>query len=260
MDKLFRLNLWPEFLCPNDRHISKPFAECIAGLNADPVEQEALSGTFDLGIQRFSRILGRFMFAEFSGNFSADSLSGCLHEIRRTWDAQELGTRANLSEMFPADPPRTIECISSFLRGEMPFFPVSLPFHGFGVASPILRPYAQHLDMLLHSLRELRQLAYHLNVKDEFQETEDAIRAEKTRIVGMGEELVDTENKATQEKIGKGEELVKPLESKFNPGKINAHLLFRYAAERGLREDLLVRKGRVINKDKIPTTDSATGE
>lgn len=241
MDKLFKLNLWPEFLCPEDRRYSKPFAECIASVNAGPTTEDSLLEKFDLGIQRFSWILARFMLSEFSAQFSTEPLCRSFDRITTSWNQLEPGEKMNLSEGFVADPPQIIECISSFLRGEVPFFPARFPFHGVGMKFLILRPYAQNLDRLLHSLGEASQLAHRLAVSDGFIEFQAAVRAEQTRILQMAEELGDAESQATQQKISEGEKLMKPLEKKFDLGKINAHSLFRYASTRGLLNDLLIR-------------------
>ena len=241
-DKLFRLNLWPEFLYPGDRQISQPFAECIAVIKEEPIEEEILLETFDLGIQRFIRLLGRFMLANFSKKFATEPFSECLDEIKKTWISQDEDEKESLSGLFEVNPLQNIKSILSFSRGDMPLYPVRMPFDGIGVESPVLLSYAQHLDMLLNSLREASFLADRLNVQDRLQNAAATVRAEKIRMIEMSKELKDTENKATQEKIVAGGMLLMPLETNFNLGKINAHLLFRYAAERGLQGDRLVKQ------------------
>ena len=238
---LSELNLWPGFLFPIDRHTSQPFAEYLGSLNVEPVDELALLKKFDLGVQRFSNVLGRVMLAEFSTKIPNNKRSEFLQELRNKWNNLEADEKANLSEMIFGEPTQTFECVSSFLRGEMPYFPTRLPFHGAGTPFPI-RPYAQNLEMLLHSVREAGRLACHLGMADGLQDIDDLVKEEHVRIVEASGELSDSQHKATQEKIARGEKLAQEVASKFNPGTVNAHMLFRYAAERGLQPVRLVRR------------------
>jgi len=149
----------------------------------------------------------------------------------------------DISEAIHDDPARLVECVTGFLRGEMPLSLTTFPFHGSEIQSPALQPYARELDSLLLGLREVSELALRLNIpKDDSQEIEDAVRAEKARIKAMGAALKDPANPTTQERFRRGEEVVKGLKSPSSLGKIKPHLLFRYAHDHNLLDDLLVKK------------------
>ena len=78
--------------------------------------------------------------------------------------------------------------------------------------------------------------------ESELQKLEDAIRSEKTRIIELSEKLADLDDAETQRRVKRVGTLMASLAKEFSPGRINPHLLFRYAAQRGLMEDLLVRR------------------
>lgn len=245
MAKIVALNQWPGLLYPGERHISKPLAECISYLKDHEVEQETLLKKFDQGIDKFSQFLGCSMLIDFSREFHTEQLLFCLKQIKSDWDNAREEDKEQLSEFFDDEPPLEIKWISSSSWDTVPFYPMGMPYDGRDVKSPILYPYAKRLDRLLHSLGNCEYLASslfcHAGVTQGLQRAESVVRSEKARIIQMSEELQDDKTETYQRRISLGEKLTEPLGSEFKPGKIKVHLLFRYAAERGLMEDRLVK-------------------
>lgn len=240
---LSTLNRWPEYLCPGESRYSNPFAECIAELARSAEERDGLQGKFDLGVRRFREIWARLMLIEFSRTCCSEPAIQRLQDIGGVWRELEPGERADISETVSDDPARLVECVAGFLRGGLPLSLMALPFHGGGVQSPALRPYARELDALLHGLSQVSQLAWRLNIpKDDSQEIENAVRAERARIIEMDATLMDPASTATQERVRGGAEVVQRLKSPSSFGRIKPHLLFRYAYDHSLLDELLVKK------------------
>ncbi len=242
LNTLSMLDRWPEYLCPGERRFSNPFAECITELAKSAEERDGLLEKFERGVQRYGGIWARLMLMEFSKKCTAEPATQRLQEIVRAWNELESGKKAEIGESFYDDPARVVGCVVSFLQGEMPLSLTTLQFHGSGILTPALRPYARELDSLLLGLREVSELARRLNISEDYsQEIKDAIRAEKTRISEMGTVLADPDKAATQERVSFGGRVIQGLKPPSSLGRINPHLLFRYAYDNKLLDDLLVK-------------------
>lgn len=70
----------------------------------------------------------------------------------------------------------------------------------------------------------------------------DKVEAEKVRIVALYQKLENSVDSVMAGHADEVERLKDSLNREVAPGRIRPHLLFRYAAERGIREDLLIKE------------------
>jgi hypothetical protein len=96
--------------------------------------------------------------------------------------------------------------------------------------------YDLGLTRLQRALSDLNLLAGYLGLEKDLKDLQMKLFAERTEAIQLDGQLQGPL------KIGLGKDLVgRFLSQKFNPGKINPNLLFRYASERGLLEKELTR-------------------
>jgi hypothetical protein len=247
-----------ETLSPGSYRYSSPFAEFLVGLeirgNRDAGEDEDQDGEgtmeadFDRGVQRFSEVLAKIMLVEFSQRLDGKSAIAALDAVSQAWRELPSDKQAELRDPPLGEPSVAIDAVARFVAGRMPLFRRHHPFV-CPVRSRILRPYLEHLDSLVDAIEEVRDLAgkNKLNIGDLEKTTKEvvaAVRTEVARVIALAAELVDPNSEGTRARLARGDELIRKAESGFSPGRVRPHLLFKYAAERSLLEDVLVRKGK----------------
>ena len=252
------LGTWMETLSPGSYRYSSPFAECLVGLeirgNRDAGEDEDQDGggtmeaDFVRGVQRFSEVLAKIMLVEFSKRLDGESAIAALDAVSQAWRALPSDEKAELQDRLHGEPSVAIDAVARFVAGRMPLFRRHHPFVR-PVRPRILRPYLEHLKSLEYAIEEVRDLARELEIdvgdlEEATKRVEDAVKMEVKRVIALAAELVDPDSEGTRARLARGEELITKAESGFSPGRVRPHLLFKYAAERSLLEDVLVRKGK----------------
>jgi hypothetical protein len=243
LDTLCVLDGWLEYLCPGDRRYSNAFAECIVALSIPGDDaRESRAREFESGLRRFGGILGKVLLVEFSRKFDAESLIPQIEEMVRCWDEMDEGRKAELTETLIGDPVSAMDTVKAFLQTGVPYFNRRFPFVAT-VRYGFFRQYIEDLDSLRNALEELKGLATQSDWKFELLPLEESIRNESRRVKEVAKGLADPADQARRDRMAEGKKLI--AQSKFILGRVNPHLLFRYAAERSLETDTFTKRVKV---------------
>lgn len=264
------INHWPDYFFPGDWRYSNPFAECIVafdktglgdGITADVEADDdvpdddrvRLERTFDSGIDGLATVWAKLKLRELAKKLTTASAIKSLEKAAGWWDSHAGEDGCVNADAFVADPADVIDSLARFLRGEQLYLSRSLPLTG-ELKKGLLKPFLRDLESLLLDFNLLIGFSEQteafgepdqLHEEDGWKElmsVREALRKENASLFALDKKITEAIPESVHAVYSKAEKIIDDATPKSRPGQVNAHLLFRYAAERGILNTLLTRR------------------
>lgn len=261
LPKLVVLGHWLERLLPRSIRLASPLGELthaigrLKGSTKTPIKTG-----LDTTISRMSEIWASVRLGELSARVRDSLTSAPIRDILAAWENLPASDQKELSEPILWEPRAAIDTLARFIEGSEIYLPMILPFQRTRMNISWLSPYQKKLDALSMTITALEHLESTLSAHGGgvAKQLREAMSVEQASITDLDLSLVDTDSAESNDGCDRAEKLLDFAVKTFSPGRIRPYPLFRYAAQRGWKRELLARDRLAIpSKQKLKAVETA---